>query len=67
MSNAKYLQEAYVDGLNKKQIEAMLVYNLKEVSNRIGVSYYLLRKAAKGDKIPRSVYSDIVAFLERGK
>lgn len=65
MSNSKYIQDGWVEGLNKEQIEFMAAYRLTEVSNRTGISYYLLRNAVKGKKIPRSVYNDILSFIER--
>ena len=64
MVKKNYLEDAYIDGLNKEQIEFMEVYNLKEVSVRMNISYYLLRKAVKGKKIPRSVYKDILSFID---
>lgn len=64
MVRKNFLEDAYVNGLNAEQIHFMKAYNLKELSERIDISYHLLRNAVNGKKIPRSVYNDIVNFIK---
>jgi len=60
-----YIEDAYIEGLKDDEIEFMKVFNLKVFADRAGISYNLLRKGVKGEKIPRSVDKGLWTFLSK--